>query len=431
MAGNFLQGLFSGAPPTVLDTLDQLNKARAQRIANALNQIKLNYAPQMAQQAADTGAADVSIEQNKAKYAPQMSMADLAQKHAQTMYEQAETAKSYLQSKGAQLDNVIKKAQASHADESVQNDLQIQRAKIGLLQAQANQASSKAKSLGGVSAKNAPTYYDKTGAQIAAPNQQLDNSGMASPSAAPAAPQDNAPTPTQQAPNAPLQQTSEQTFPGADPNAPDVLQSIGPVDSRGHAAAVRNLRTGERFTVLTPTGREKMRNQLVSLRQAVPYIDDLIKYGTVGAIGPSGKNELIPNALGGVPRAVGANYDKSLAAASEHIMTGSQMQKTDKTTDMINTILNRQNFESRADYTSRMLRLQKHLKDLDENTKNALGMNMMSLDRYTGDDEQKYLESEYDNLTKGTVDVISPDGRPATVPKENLEKALARGYRRA
>lgn len=483
---DFWGAMFGGRPSSILDSFDAYNNsaknlaaARNAKIIAALNQIKLQYAPQNAQSEASKNAAEASSAQNTAKYAPQMSLADLAQKHA-------ETIRAYAATKGEELDNVIKKAKANHADESVLNDLQIQRAKIGLLHAQASQASSKAQALvSGTGGKNTAPYLDpKTRLPVSNPYMQQNNPGMSAPSqplnapmpsqnsigapdaSAPipmpqtSAPQNapvtsgapddssdtgmpSAPSPQaaaampqavsgpQQAASPPKQsaQSSEITFPGADPSAPNVLAPVGPPDSRGHAGAYMNPHTGEHFTVLSTTGREKVRNQLVALRQAEPYIDDLIKYGSVGKIGPSGANELLPNALGGVPRGVGANYDKSLAAASEHIMVGSQMQKTDKTTEMIHTILNRQNFESRKDYTKRMRVFQQHLKALDQDTKETLDANMMSVDRSAL--VQNYIEDQYNKLTSDTVDVIRPDGTEGTIPKENLQKALSRGYKRA
>jgi heme oxygenase len=435
MASPF-EALFGGAPervdPTVgfksyFNTAGSLNTLRDQRIKNALNQIKLNYAPQMAQQGADLGAANVSIKQNEAKYAPQMSLADLAQKHAATMADR-------LRSQGEYLDNITKKAEANGAPAKVQAALNLQQAQIKLALAHAQSFLSKGKAP--APAKGAPTYLDLKGNPLLGGAQQMgapQTPGMGAPTQGVPQQMPNVASAAQPATqnNATAPQSEEDTFPGADPKAPNILQSVGPSDSRGHAAAYLNPHTGERFTVLTPTGREKMRNQLVALRQAIPYIDDLKKYGTVGKIGPSGKNELLPNAFGGVPRGVGAEYDKALAAATEHVMTGSQLQKTDATVNMVNTILNRQNFESREDYTNRMNKFQQHLKELDENTKNSLGLNMMSLDKYTSDNEQKYVTDEYNKITNDTVNVISPDGKEGTIPRSNLEKALARGYKRA
>jgi hypothetical protein len=428
---NAFETLFGGQPRTVFDsyndTASSLNKLRDQRIVNALNQIKLNYAPQMAQSAASKASAEASTAQNTAKYAPQMSLADLAQKHAATIAEG-------LRSQGEYWDNITKKAEANGAPAKVQAALNLQQAQIKLALAHAQSFLSKGKAP--APAKGAPTYYDLKGnpllggAQQMAPTQtpEMGAPTQVAPqqmpnvaSAAQAATQNNVTVP----------QAEEDTFPGADPKAPNILQSVGPTDSRGHPAALYNPHTGERFSVLSPTQRTQMQNQLISLRQAIPYIDDLKKYGTVGKIGPTGKNELLPNAFGGVPRGVGAEYDKALAAATEHVMTGSKLQKTDATVNMVQTILNRQNFESREDYTNRMNKFQQHLRDLDENTKNSLGLNAMSLDKYTSDNEQKYVTDEYNKITNDTVDVISPDGKEGTIPRSNLEKALARGYKRA
>ncbi len=453
MANGFLENLFSGQPTNVFDsyasTANSLNTLRKQKIANALNQIKLNYAPQMAKQAADQGAADVTIEQNKANYAPRMSAATLAGLN--------------LTNQGKAIDNryapVIKQLEinskqiANAMDSQKFKDLPAQdKADLAFKQAQTSLALAHAHAfLGKATApvKGAPTYFDLKGNPIPAPIQQpMDQPSqtMAPPSSSAPIPIPDAPPAPQATPNVPQDasaapaasaaapsapQPPEQTFPGADPKAPNILQSVGPTDSRGHAAALYNPHTGERFSVLSPTQRTQMQNQLISLRQAIPYIDDLKKYGTVGAIGATGKNELIPNALGGVPRGVGAEYDKALAAATEHVMTGSKLQKTDATVNMVNTILARQNFESRADYTNRMNKFQQHLRDLDENTKGNLALNAMSLDKYTSDAEQKYVTDQYNNITSDTVDVIRPDGTEGTIPKENLQKALSRGYKRA
>jgi len=80
----FWGAVFGGPPTSVVDYYNRdaqnLAATRLAQIKNALGQIQLNYAPQMAQQAADKGAADVTIEQNKAKYAPQLSALDVQSK---------------------------------------------------------------------------------------------------------------------------------------------------------------------------------------------------------------------------------------------------------------------------------------------------------------------------------------------------------------
>jgi hypothetical protein len=59
---------------------DAMNNMRQNQIKTALSQIDLNAAPQLMQQKLDTGAADVSIKQNEAKYAPLLSQLDAQQK---------------------------------------------------------------------------------------------------------------------------------------------------------------------------------------------------------------------------------------------------------------------------------------------------------------------------------------------------------------
>lgn len=120
MANGFLENLFSGQPQTIFDkyasTASDLNSLRKQRIANALGQIKLNYAPQMAQQAADMGNADVSIEQNKAKYAPQMSSATLAGIN--------------LENQGRQLRNAMSSEQFKYLPQQLQQGIALKAAQI-------------------------------------------------------------------------------------------------------------------------------------------------------------------------------------------------------------------------------------------------------------------------------------------------------------
>jgi hypothetical protein len=421
------------------DTATALNKARAQKITNALNQIKLNYAPQMAQQAADKGAANVSIAQSDAAYEPRMNQASLGMKNAQITATQLESA-------GRRLDNVSKYYQAIGAPQDVQNKLKIQQAQLGLLYAKTKLAGQG----GRAGQKNAAIYLDpNTGAPVPNPFQSDSNgepnSGMPPPSptsgasAAPppdiAAPmsspqvdgaQRNAPAPPASmptiAPTPASADASTPTLPGANPNAPNVLESVGPPDSRGHAAAFRNLRTGERFSVLTPTGRTKMQNQLMAIKQAIPYLDDLKNLGTVGSFGAAGMNKLLPNGWGGVPIGVAAKYDASRDAAVEHMLTGSALNKTDETIGMMKTILTRQNLETGKDYIDRLNHFQTHLRILDDQVKNSLGINMMSLD--SPKMEQAFLKNEYakaiaiDKTRPGMVYVDNGEGKKGYISEK-------------
>lgn len=77
-------GLFTEQPKTVLDAYaqssDALNTARQNQIKTALDKINLNAAPTLMQQTIDQGAANTSIKQNQAQYAPLLSKLDVQQK---------------------------------------------------------------------------------------------------------------------------------------------------------------------------------------------------------------------------------------------------------------------------------------------------------------------------------------------------------------
>ena len=478
--------LFTKQPTDVFDvandTMSSLNKLRDQRIVNALNQIKLNYAPQMARQAADKGAADVSIEQTKAKYQPQLSQADISRLQAGAFAER-------MRGQGEYLDNITKKAEAEGAPAKVLADLNYKKAQTQEALAHAHAFLGKA----AAPAKGAPIYIDpKTGQTIPGLTEQqatgaapaaappptapvpFPTSSAPPPAApvqappdnapiplnpvgnmgnAPAAPIPNAPPPNIAAPRAPVQPNapvaapttapddeSEQTFPGANPNAMNVLGPVGVPDSRGHPVALQNLRTGERFAVMTPQGREKSRVQLIALRQAIPYMDDLVKYGTVGAIGPSGKNQLLPNSVGGVPRAVAAQYEATLNKAVEHVIAGSALKQTETTLPMIHAVLNRLNWESAKDYTNRIHEFKHHLENLEKDTSDALGNGYMSIDRYAAKDEEKYLTDAYNKVMSkdkngSDTQKVIPEGmiimtdvktgKQGYVPKEDVPEALS------
>lgn len=120
MANGFLENLFQGQPQTVFDkyaqTANDLNSLRKQRIANALGQIQLNYAPQMAQQEADTGAAKTSIAQNQAAYAPKMSAAQLSGIN--------------LLNQGRQLQNAMSSEQFKYLPQQLQQGIAMKAAQI-------------------------------------------------------------------------------------------------------------------------------------------------------------------------------------------------------------------------------------------------------------------------------------------------------------
>lgn len=545
---DFWGTMFGGRPSSILDSYDAYNNsaknlagARNAKIIAALNQVKLNYAPQLAQQSVAKGAADVSIEQNQANYAPRMSAATLA---GMNLTNQGKAIDNRYSPMIKQLE--IRKDQIANAISNQKfKDLPAQdQAAMHLQDAQTSLALAKAKALGAAPAKGATTYIDDaTGhpipgltdaqahgaepppANIASPNaaptsipasiskpatappagaaqgDMPDNTSaptapsesappllraplpnvaafkgarpnivglppeepIAAPMGIPMAPPvSSAPTPPAATPNVPatsVEATStpsaasppiappasgasnapsamppepEQTFPGANPKAMNVLAPVGVPDARGHPVALQNLRTGERFAVLTPAGREKSRIQLIALRQAIPYMDDLIKYGSKGKFQAAGMSQLLPNSAWGVSRADAVQYNAALNKSVEHVIAGSALKQTETTLPMIHAVLARQNWESPQDYTNRIHEFQHHLQNLENDTGNAMAKGYMSIDRYSAKDEEKYLTNSYNKLmSHDSVDVVRPDGTEGTIPRANLEKALSRGYKRA
>lgn len=113
-------GLFAKPPQSVFDvytkTAQGLADVRKQRLANALSQIKLNYAPQMAQQAADLGKANVAIKQSDAQYEPSMNAADLMIKH--------------LTAQGDQLTNAMNSVKFKYLPQQQQAEIAFKNAQI-------------------------------------------------------------------------------------------------------------------------------------------------------------------------------------------------------------------------------------------------------------------------------------------------------------
>jgi hypothetical protein len=529
---DFWSTMFGGKPRNVLDEYSDSSKALAEarnaKMIAGLNQIKLQYAPQMAQQSADKGAADVSIEQNKATYAPRMSAATLA---GMNLTNQGKAIDNRYAPMIKQLE-IHSKQIANAMDSQKFKDLPAQdQAAMHLQDAQTSLALAKAKALGGGPAsKNKPIYSDPntgeplasndpraipyqpsgiSGTNTSAPDggaapsvasPSADTSGAipmpstqasapmvtpmtapsvpaapiiaatnaalplskatqlispqtvtrpphasalappvdsipaiassqsvppSAPNAAPMAmtsPQATAPapdaTPVISAKQAQINQTgkfSDASFPGADPKAPNRLEGVGMPTARGVYPAMYNPHTGEHFSVLTPQGRLQMQNQLISLHQAIPYIDDLKKYGTVGKFGPAGINQVLKNTWGGVPIDTAKKYVQALNLATDHVLTASKLQKTDLTTGMIHTILLRGNLESRQGYTDRMNAFQNHLRDLNKNSQRSLNLGAMSTDRFSDDDTKKYLDDQYNKAMR----IDHDKNRPGQVYVQN------------
>jgi len=455
--------LFTAAP-TVFDaynnTASALGKMRAQALTNALSQVKLKYAEPEAQQSLSQAIANTGILQNTLKYAPQMSQADLAAKYAQIR-------NSGLVAQGMRIDNAMKSENFKYLPDKLKLGLALQQAQIKatlskvLMNPQHLQTAYDAQTGAPI---QVPKTYAGLPSDIAAPSAPgtapspapsappPDNSAPSSPLGSPPAPSDDSTAPdnllaTPQVPAAPLPSLAMPTpspsaLPssppsGGNPQAPDIMVSAGPLSARGQVGALYNAHTGEHYSVLTPTQRTSMQNQLISLRQAIPYLEQLKKYGTVGKFGATGINKFLPNAAGGVPLDVAAKYEANKAGALEHIMTGTKLQKTDMTTQMIDTMLDRQNGESRQGYTDRINRLESHLNDLDSQTSDFLGKNAIPLSeigRNSG--AQQFLEQEYTKAAQvgadknGKIAMIGDDGKTYNVPANKVYDAMVNYHMR-
>lgn len=238
MADNFLGNIFNSDPPKSVfdiytDDTKSLAQARNAKLISALNQIKLKYAPQMAQQAADTGAADVTIEQNKAKYAPQLSQAELGLRNSQIIQEHAQTIATNLLARGRQLDNITKAAVAQGAPESVQNNLLLQKAKIQAQLAHVTSVATTAaaekrrqgalyqfnQTLKGVPAAERPSYIAQHAPQLEQIlNTNLDQANQQNPGMQ--APQSPMQTPSSPAPFNPMGNMTGSSPQQQTPNAP-------------------------------------------------------------------------------------------------------------------------------------------------------------------------------------------------------------------
>lgn len=449
-------GLFATPPQSVFDvyqkTAQGLADLRKTRLANALQQIKLQYAPDMAKGNLDLLRANAAIKQSDAQYEPSMNAADLMLKN--------------LSAQGKRIENAMNSEKYKYYPDQLKLDLAFKQAQIK--EALAHAQAYLGKAAGG--GKGAPVYLDPVTKQpvsgitadqalgIAPPAQpqqapddaddtgetknnadddSQDNSSGSADNSAPETQPQAAPESNTSAP-APMAPPAEQTFPGANPKAMNVLAPTGITDSRGHAVAYRNLRTGERFAALTPASRTKLWSQLGSIRQAIPYMDQLIKYGTIGKVEPGGLSQLLPESAGGVSRADAVRYNAILKQSVEHVINGSNLKQTETTLPMIHDVLERKKAESREAYRDRILAYKAHLIDLEKNIADAAGSGIGSVDRYTADAEQKYFENENKKLksqekngdSSGFVRMEAPNGKKYRVPASEVADALKNKYKR-
>ena len=426
----FLENLFTGQPTTIVDayanTASALNNLRKQRIANALSQIQLQYAPQMEQSAASKAAAEALTAQNTAKYAPQMSLADLAQKHAQTIYENAETVKSNLLSKGIQLDNISKAAEAQGAPQKVQNALKLQQAQIATAYAKANSISNAA------SQKSMQTGYDPTtGLQVQYPKQNYAPplSGIQNLS-----PISRTPMIAQQSlGGAPGEQMNIQNAAQEPNKVPNLFLPAGPSSARGVPSGLYNPATKESLSVMTPQQRTQIQNQVTSIKQAKELLPAITAYGTTGKFQATGISKYFPQWAGGVSFDDAAKYDMAKNLGVEHLMTATKLNKTDETINMMKTVISRQNGESREGYTERMNEFNKKLDEINKERLRDLRLGGIPLNESDTSPSQLFLMDSYDKALKArgdksslnaTVRMIGSDGKPYRIPSNKAEDAI-------
>lgn len=427
MANNFLQGLFQGEPQTVFDkyaqTANDLNSLRKQRIANALDQIKLQYAPQMAQQGADLGAANVSIKQNEAKYAPQMSLADLAQKHAQTIYENAETAKSKLMSQGIALDNITKRAEAKNAPQTVLNKLKLQQAQIAMTYAKADAASKAA------SQKNMQIGYDPTtGLQVQFPKQDYS---IPQPPSLQGGKNTPPPMAAQQGIN--LQQSNAPST-----NSPNLFLPAGPSSARGVPSALYNPATKESLSVMSPQQRSQVQNQVYSANQALELLPAIKAYGTTGKFQATGMSKYFPQWIGGASFDDAAKYEMVRNLGIENLMTATKLNKTDETINMMKTVVSRQNGESRKGYSQRIDAFTNKLHSLINERNRDLRLGAIPVNDNDNSASEQFLMNEYnkakaagsgDKNKSSMISVIRPDGKSGKLDASEVQDALKNGWK--
>jgi hypothetical protein len=433
--------LFTGQPRTVFDayndTATALSKIRSQKIANALNQIKLNYAPQMAQQAALQAVANTQIKQSDASYEPRMNAASLGMKNAQIMATNLESA-------GRRLDNVSKYYQAIGAPQDIQNKLKIQQGQLALLYA-------KAKALGGGATtipQSSATPLNSPSAQSTAMGyQSLDPASMATLNPKSAVNTINPDTGVQEQipkglydPNAPAllagksfpsQNSSEDSsfIPSVinNPRVPNLFLPTGVQTQRGTPEGLYDPATGQSLSVITPQQRTQIQNQVYAIKQAKEMLPAIKAYGTTGKFQASGLSKFLPASGGGVSLNDAAKYEMVKNLGVEQLMTATKLNKTDETINMMKTVISRQNGESREGYSERLDAFDKKLNEISQERNQDLKLGGIPLN--DDNSNQAFLIDAYNQaLGKSaksmSVRMVGTDGIIYKIPADKADDAI-------
>lgn len=454
---DFWSTIFGGQPTSVFDTYastaNSLNTLRKQKIANALNQIKLNYAPQMAQQAADTGAADTSIEQNKAKYAPGMSAAALtnAQNTAHfapilsrlnVQQKQIENAMSSTkfqeQPQMFQQQMAFKAAQI----ENIKNNIKVSAQKANTQQGHLGAAFNFRQMLNSLSPAARAAYVASHPDQV---NQILGGILGQAANAYPSSPQPNAPAPASFGIN-PIQNISSMNAQSPSMGAPQNSQ--------------------------VPTGAPQA-NALQATTQPLPFATA----SQIAANKSSVTNQTTKRLESSIEiEKILSNpkYDRLAESAAKYAGVGGKIQGGIQAWQKNNPKDYENYLQFRNQFTSMITNVARQLEGLgvQEATRNEITGNLtQAFDAYSSNparalDQYNRFKDQMTDLSHAastaaqpiypgarekaaginmepkannnavakedndTVDVISPDGREGSIPTKNLEKALSRGYKR-
>lgn len=432
----FWGAMFGGQPATLLDYYNRdaqnLAATRLANIKNALGQIQLNYAPQMAQQAADEGAAKVSIAQNAARFAPQLSQLAVQQKQimnamaSEKFKEMPQEFQEGMALKAAQLQQIKQKMllapqQLAQQQGRFGNLYQLRQilstlspsAKAAFIAAHPDQMSG---ILGSVlsSSQGASAISPTQNIQPIQPNvsQQpnVQNQDATSiPQMTPIQQQQN-----QMPPFAVASQISANKS-SVSPYISKKLDNTIQVDKFLESPAISLLaNSAAQYSGIKGKGQqfidrwsannsENFENNLQFRNSFTSDLVNLEKNLEQLSVQPSQRKELINNIRG--------SFDEWSTNPERAI------DQFNRTLAQLKDIAGANSIAAQPLYPG----IREKLAGLPSPSTNNLYNYMLN----------KRQETAAKNNNEGVVDVISPDGREGTIPADNLEKALSRGYKRA
>lgn len=431
--------LFTQQPQTVFgayaQTANDLDVLRSNQIKNALSQIKLNSAPQLAQEDLAQQAAKTAVLQNQANYAPQLSALTLQQKQIQNAMS-SEKFKELPQQFQAGM--AIKNAQLEILKQRLQGGMQ-QPANQGIL----------------LQTQNAPIQGQNypMAMQVQHPQSMVVPPGASALPSIPNIPPDAVmaamaaarqikdPRRLQTAydPNTGMQIQIPKNYmaPGGQPL--NLLMPAGPSTRGGMPSALYDPFTKESLSVIGQQQRNKVQQQVYSAQLALDLMPAIKSYGTEGKFQAAGISKYFPQWAGGTTINDAAKYTMAKNMAVEHIMSSTSLRSTDQTTAMMNTVLDRQNGESREGYSERIDAFTNKLHHILDERQRTLRLGAMPLEKEQEDKANAFLMSSYnkalearkggEGTNSGMIKMISPDGKMYNVPSSQTQEAVKNGWR--